>query len=179
VLKRLIWFWTCDRLGPDIPLTHALLYFKRSMRWICRKKFRHFDETAEFRPHAYAICASRISIGARVTIRPGVMLFGGETEEGTITIEDDAGLAAGVQVYVDEHYKAKPDLPTRAQGFWPARPVRLCRGSFIGANAIILAGVTVGENAVVGAGSVVTSDVEPFTVVMGNPARAFMRRGAK
>ena len=50
-------------------------------------------------------------------------------------------------------------------------PVTVCDRAWIGYNVIILRGVTIGEGAVVGAGSVVTRDVEPFTVVAGNPAR--------
>jgi acetyltransferase-like isoleucine patch superfamily enzyme len=53
----------------------------------------------------------------------------------------------------------------------PSGPIRLCRGAWIGARAIILKGVTVGEGAVVGAGSVVTRDVAAHTMVAGNPAR--------
>lgn len=50
-------------------------------------------------------------------------------------------------------------------------PVRICARVWIGFNAIILKGVTIGENAIVGAGAVVTKDVAPFEVVAGNPAR--------
>jgi acetyltransferase-like isoleucine patch superfamily enzyme len=50
-------------------------------------------------------------------------------------------------------------------------PVRICRGAWIGAATIIMKGVTIGEGAVCGMGSVVTKDVAPYTVVAGNPAR--------
>lgn len=50
-------------------------------------------------------------------------------------------------------------------------PVRICDHSWIGFNSIILKGVTIGEGAIVAAGSVVTKDVPPFTIVAGNPAR--------
>jgi len=50
-------------------------------------------------------------------------------------------------------------------------PIKVCDNAWIGMSAIILKGVTIGEGAVVGAGSVVTKDVEPWTVVGGNPAR--------
>lgn len=55
------------------------------------------------------------------------------------------------------------------------KPVRIGKCAFIGTNSIILPGVTVGEFAVVGAGSVVTKDVPAFTVVAGNPARVIKK----
>jgi len=54
-------------------------------------------------------------------------------------------------------------------------PIKVCDNAWIGMNVIILKGVTIGEGAVVGAGSVVTKDVEPWTVVGGNPARLIKR----
>lgn len=49
-------------------------------------------------------------------------------------------------------------------------PIKICDKAWIGFNAIILKGVTIGEGAVVGAGAVVTHDVPPWTIVAGNPA---------
>jgi acetyltransferase-like isoleucine patch superfamily enzyme len=56
-------------------------------------------------------------------------------------------------------------------------PVRICKGAWIGAAVIITKGVTVGEGAVCGMGSVVTRDVPPYTVVAGNPARVVRELG--
>lgn len=56
-------------------------------------------------------------------------------------------------------------------------PVRICRGAWIGAQVIITKGVTVGEGAVCGMGSVVTKDVAPYTIVAGNPARVVRELG--
>ncbi|MGH9451952.1 MAG: hypothetical protein ACRD11_15690, partial [Terriglobia bacterium] len=54
---------------------------------------------------------------------------------------------------------------------WTVIETRVCRHASIGSGAVILCGVTIGEGAIVGAGSVVTKDVPPKTIVAGNPAR--------
>ncbi|MBV8756668.1 MAG: acyltransferase [Deltaproteobacteria bacterium] len=56
-------------------------------------------------------------------------------------------------------------------------PVRICRGAWLGARVIVTKGVTIGEGAVVGTGSVVTKDVAPYTIVAGNPARVIRELG--
>jgi len=170
MLKRLYWFITCDRLGPDIFPTHFLLFFPRLNRWICKKKFKAFGEGSEFRSYAYAICTFNISIGKNVVIRPNTMLFADETPDGRIIIEDDVAIGAGVHCYVNNHAFDNVDIPIKDQGYYPSKPVRICCGAWVGACAVILPGVTIGRNAVVGAGAIVTRDVDPYTVVAGNPA---------
>ncbi len=107
---------------------------------------------------------NNVKIGNKVIIMPGCLMM----SAGGITIEDEAMIAANVQLISNNH-----DLDNR----WiiTCKPVRICRRAWIGAGATILAGVTVGENSVVGAGSVVTHDVEPNTIVAGNPARLIRR----
>ncbi len=68
------------------------------------------------------------------------------------------------------------DLPPRLEEI---KPVRICRYSWIGQNSFILKGVTVGEGAIVGVNSVVVSDVPPYSVVMGNPARVVIKNTQK
>jgi acetyltransferase-like isoleucine patch superfamily enzyme len=127
---------------------------------------------AEFRPGAYAEACSRISIGSRVIIRPGSMLFADPEPGGEgITIEDDVLMGAGVHVYTGNHRFDSLKKPIIDQGFTPSRQVILRRGCWIGARTILLAGVEVGENAVVGAGSLVTKSIPPGVVAIGNPAR--------
>jgi len=60
----------------------------------------------------------------------------------------------------------------------PAQPIRLERNVWIGFDACVLPGVTIGEGSIVGAKSVVTQSVPPFTVVAGNPARVIRRLDA-
>jgi len=166
-------FWlSADRLGPDIPATHWKLHFPRAMRRICIRKFRQFGEGAEFRPGAYAICCSKISLGRRVVIRPGSMLFADPRADGAgIVIEDDVMLGSGVHIYVGNHRFEDVSRPIIDQGHSPSGQVTLRRGCWIGAGCIILPGVTIGENAVVGAGSVVANDIPARVVAVGSPAR--------
>lgn len=166
-----------DRIGPDCPFTHWKLYFKSSMVALCQQKFAHFGANAEFRAGAYAICCSKISLGDNVIIRPGTMLFADprEGESGSITIEDNVMLGSGVHIYVHNHRYDDPNIPIIAQGHYSSQSITLKKGCWIGANAILLPGVTIGENSVIGAGSVVTSDIPPFSIAVGSPARVIKK----
>lgn len=176
--SRLQWMWTTQRLGPDVPLTHVLLHWDRTARWICQRKFASYGQHASFRAHAYAINSHRIFLGDRVVIRPTCMLFAVNAPTGTITIADDVLLGAGVHIYAGNHRFDRPDIPIINQGFQQPCPVLIQEGAWIGAATVILPGVTIGRNAVVGAGSVVTRDVPAATVAAGNPARILRHIGA-
>ncbi len=168
-------FWrAADRIGPDIPWTHWRLHFPSKMLKLCKSKFKHFDNTAQFRPGAYAMGCSKISIGRRVVIRPLTMLCAStlkQTPAGGITIEDDVLIANGVQIHTDQHIFDNPDIPIFDQGYVEPEDVVIQKGSWIGANSVILKGVTIGENTVIGAGSVVVKNIPSRTVAAGVPAR--------
>ena len=89
----------------------------------------------------------------------------------SIIIEDNVMMGAGVQIHVNNHRFDDSIIPLIDQGYYPDEPVTLKNGCWIGANAIILPGVTIGRNAVVGAGSIVTKSVPDGVLVAGNPAR--------
>jgi UDP-2-acetamido-3-amino-2,3-dideoxy-glucuronate N-acetyltransferase len=99
-----------------------------------------------------------VIIGDRVTIKCGVQLWDG------LRLADD--------VFVGPNATFTNDLFPRSQKY-PEKYLRtyVQSGASIGANATILAGVTIGEKAMVGAGSVVTKDVPSRAIVVGNPAR--------
>jgi acetyltransferase-like isoleucine patch superfamily enzyme len=172
ILNRIDFWKKVDRIGPDVPWTHWRLHFKSTMQALCKKKFMHFAEGADFRPGAYAVGCSRISLGKRVVIRPGCMLHANpDMVEASITIEDDVMIGSGVHIYLDKHRFDDPYVPIINQGDFPPKPVVLKRGCWVGANSIILPGVSVGENSVIGAGSVVTRSVPARVLVAGNPAK--------
>lgn len=89
-----------------------------------------------------------------------------------VTIEDNVFVAHGVMFINDIYPRAtNPQGALQTEADWKCIPTLIKKGASLGSNATILAGVTVGENAIVGAGSVVTKDVPPNTIVAGNPAR--------
>ena len=94
---------------------------------------------------------------------------------GEVIIGDDV-LAAG-RCFVGDSYHAyeDPSEPVIRQPMSAHRPVHIGAGTFLGIGSVVLMGVTLGENAYVGAGAVVTNDVEPRTLVAGNPARPIKR----
>jgi len=89
-----------------------------------------------------------------------------------VTIEDEVFIGHGVMFTNDLFPRATAGgggLQTEAD--WKCLPTLVKRGASVGSNATLLCGITIGENALVGAGSVVTKDVPPNAVVAGNPAR--------
>lgn len=179
IIKKIRYNLSADRIGPDMPFTHWRLHYKSTMLTLCRMRFKSFDDTAEFRAGAYAVGCSRIILGARVVVRPGCMFFGESgTLEESIVIEDDVMLGSGVHIYINNHRFDRMDIPLIDQGYYPDSPVLLKRGCWVGANTVILPGVTVGENSVVGAGSVVTRSVPDGTVVAGCPAKEIRKIGS-
>ncbi|MBI4649234.1 MAG: acyltransferase [Bacteroidia bacterium] len=87
-----------------------------------------------------------------------------------ITIEDYVSLAGGV--YILTH--SNPTTPLReilGESSHVVAPVHIKRGAWVAINVVILPGVTIGENSIVAAGSVVTKDVPPYTIVGGSPAK--------
>jgi len=93
-----------------------------------------------------------------------------------VTIEDEVFIGHGVMFINDKYPRSTTGsggLQTEAD--WKVEPTLIKRRASIGSNATILGGVTVGEEAIVGAGSVVTGDVPPGTIVAGNPAKVIRK----
>lgn len=116
----------------------------------------------------HAFVESGAVIGDRVTVKNGVLIW-----EGTV-IEDDVFVGPGV-IFSNDRYPRSPRMEEAAPRYaskanW-LEGVRVKRGASLGAGSVLVPGVTVGEYAVVAAGCVVTRDVPPHAMVLGNPGR--------
>lgn len=109
---------------------------------------------------------SHITIGARSLIGESCILRG----QGGIQIGDDVYLGTLVQVLAVNHVINDTTRPISHQGI-TAQGITIETGAWIGSGAILLDGVRIGRNSVVGAGAVVTKDVPDYSVAVGNPAR--------
>lgn len=88
-----------------------------------------------------------------------------------VTIDDEVFIGHHVVFVNDRHPRAtRLDGGLKGEGDWMCEPTRVHRRASIGSGAVIMCGVTIGEDALVGAGSVVTRDVPAGSVVVGNPA---------
>ena len=107
-----------------------------------------------------------VRIGRRVKVSSHAFICEG------VTIEDECFIGHGVMFTNDKYPRsANPDGSLQTEADWAVVPTLIRRGASIGSNATILCGVTIGERAIVGAGSVVTKDVPAGAVVAGVPAR--------
>ena len=119
----------------------------------------------------------KLIFGNRVDIGHGVDIVVNKE----IVFEDDINVASGARFMdSDAHPRDAEariaDLPPQPDEI---KPVRICRYAWIGQNAFILKGVTIGEGAIIGVNSVVVTDIPPYSVAMGNPARVVVKNLAK
>ncbi len=110
---------------------------------------------------AHCFIENKVFIGNNVTIKNGVYLWEG------ITIEDDVFIGPNVTFVNDKYPKSKQEFELQF--------TTISKGASIGAGATILGGIIIGENAMIGAGSVVTKDVPAGELWFGNPAK-FVRK---
>jgi maltose O-acetyltransferase len=153
--------------GPGMP-------FGRFGRWfrgyLCSKCVKNFGEGTWVDRLCNFGSGRGLSLGTNSNIGKRAWLLG------DVTIGDDVVMAPEVIAISSNHEFADTTIPIRLQGQTQSRPIFVGNDVWLGARCIILPGVRVGDHAIVGAGSVVTKDVEPWAIVGGNPARLIRRR---
>ena len=127
------------------------------------------DESFSLIPPFYTTGGENIRVGRNVFINQNCTMY----DLGGIDIADDVLIGPNVSIITSGH----PIQPSQRRAFVTAKPIVIERNVWIAAGATITGGVTVGENSVVAAGSVVTRNVPPNTLVGGNPARVIRSTG--
>jgi acetyltransferase-like isoleucine patch superfamily enzyme len=123
---------------------------------------RKVDDSFLLIPPFYTTGGSDIRVGRNVFINQNCTFY----DLGGLDIADDVMIGPNVSLITSGHYLE----PSRRRAFTTAKPIVIERNVWIAAGATVIGGVTVGENSVVAAGSVVTRNVPPNTLVGGNPA---------
>ena len=148
----------CDRYNRAATATaqerHALLV----------EGLGHTGRGATIRPPFHCDYGFNIDLGEGAFLNFGCTVL----DVVSVRIGASTQVGPGVQILTADHPR-EPAL--RAQGLEFGRPIRIGKNVWIGAGALIMPGVTIGDDALIGAGSVVTRDVAPGVTVVGNPAR--------
>ncbi len=131
---------------------------------------KQVDDSFLLIPPFYTSGGTEIRVGRNVFINQNCTLY----DLGGLDIADDVMIGPNVSIITSGH----PLDPSRRRSVTIGKPIAIERNVWIAAGATIIGGLTVGENSVVAAGSVVTKDVPPNTLVGGNPARAIRPIGA-
>jgi maltose O-acetyltransferase len=131
---------------------------------LLRERLAEAGDGAEIRPPFYCDYGGNITIGPGVFINFNCVIL----DVSSVTIGAGTQIGPAVQLYTADHPRDPAD---RAAGKEFGRPLSVGRNVWIGGGAILLPGITVGDDAIIGAGSVVTRDVPEGVTVFGNPAR--------
>lgn len=147
------------RIAPDVKLGHNVKYYAFVNLYGC-------SVGDNSRIGTFVEIQKNAAIGRNVKISSHTFICEG------VVIEDDVFIGHNVSFINDKYPRATNAAgQPQSEADWIVVPTRVRRGASIGTSATILCGVTIGENAIVGAGSVVTHDVPDNAVVAGNPAR--------
>jgi acetyltransferase-like isoleucine patch superfamily enzyme len=146
------------RIAPDVKLG-------RDVSVHCFVNLYGCSIGDESRVGAFVEIQKNATIGKRCKISSHTFICEG------VTIEDEVFIGHGVMFTNDRRPRATIEGRAQTEADWAVVETRVCRGASIGSGAVILCGVTIGENALVGAGAVVTRDVPAGQTVAGVPAR--------
>lgn len=151
-------------IAPDVKLGKDVVIYNFVNLYGCEIG----DET---RIGAFVEIQKNARIGKRCKIQSHTFICEG------VTIEDEVMISHGV-IFINDHdpWAVNLDGSLRTEADWTSIPTVVKKMAAIGSNATIMCGITIGEGALVGAGAVVTKDVPPNTIVVGNPARVLRPR---
>jgi acetyltransferase-like isoleucine patch superfamily enzyme len=161
LVSLLLYYGLARKLpGSEFPLGKAW----RGFRGACVGGFlKSVGHGLEIEERVYFADGRQVTLGNRCVINAGTSIFGAD-------IGDEVMLGPGVLILCRNHSFDALDRPMRDQDDGPVDVPVIGAGAWLGARVIVLPGRRIGEGAIVGAGAVVSRDVEPYSIVAGNPA---------
>jgi|SRR5579884_4001374 len=165
-------FWSLYYLfARHLPRTYVKYSFgSRAIRaFILKRLFKTFGRQVNIEPKVIFYNISESEIGDY----SGIGMY---SYVGTVKIGRDVMIGEELVAISRNHEYSNKDIPMRLQGFQKDQPIIIEDDVWIGTRVIILPGIRIGKGSIVGAGSVVTKDVPPYTIVAGNPAIAIRKR---
>ena len=148
-----------QRIAPDVKLGRDVRIYAFVNLYGC-------EIGDESRVGTFVEIQRGVSVGKRCKIQSHTFICEG------VVIEDEVFVGHNVNFINDKFPQAtNPDGSLQSDADWTLQPTHVRKGASIGTGSVILGGITIGERAIIGAGSVVTKDVAPYTIVAGNPAR--------
>jgi acetyltransferase-like isoleucine patch superfamily enzyme len=117
-----------------------------------------------------------ISIGNNTSLGRNVTISTSESGRSPINIGSYVMIAERVMIIGGNHEFSRLDIPMDMQGEGKQGKIVIEDDVWIGAGSIILTGITIGEGSIIGAGSIVTKSIQPYSIVAGNPAKVIRMR---
>ncbi len=159
-------------IGKRLPKSQGKFGFiSQAIRYVlCKHIFNQVGEHVNIEKNAFFGSGNDISIGENSGIGINASI------QGPLSIGKFVMMGPDVIIYTRSHCYERTDLPMMLQGDSEALPVVIEDDVWIGARVVIIPGVTIGRGSIVGAGSVVTKDVESYAIVGGVPAKVIKKR---
>lgn len=167
-LTRWMWYFSYVAIAKKLPRSYSRFggrYYKAIRYLICKRLLAQCGDGANIESGADFGFGDTVWVGNNSDIGIDCQLWG------EVHIGDDSFMGPEVIVRTVSHAFDRSDIPIRLQGSRPIQPVWIGKDCWIGTRAILLPGVRIGDHSIVGAGAVVTKDVEPWAIVGGNPAK--------
>ncbi len=172
ILWKVLYKGVAQHLPPSDAGIGKFKYGKlgKKLRSACFCHWNKMQEETDINIEKNVQLSERVTLGKHSGIGEKSIL------SGTVTIGNDVMIGPELMCYTTNHQTTRTDIPMIEQGFAGERPIIIGNDVWIGSRVIILGGVKIGDGAIIGAGSVVTHDVPPYSVVGGNPARIIKSR---
>ncbi len=172
--RRTFWYVVYYGFAQHLPASYRFQPLGKFAKWCrakaCKRLFRFCGRHVNVEKGANFYTGWEIEIGDNSSLGIDCMV------PYDLKVGRDVMMGPYVIIVGENHNSSNREVPMRLQGYKGYPPVLIEDDVWIGARAIILAGITIGKGAIIGAGAVVTKDVSPYAICVGNPARVIKYR---